>query len=523
MKLILIARVSDVNQRQALPAQKLKLKQYAATRDPKAEYYEFDESAHKDIRRKFAKLVEHIKEQKELVGVCHLKIDRYTRDSSQDEVKQLNQLVKAGKIELHFPDDNLIITKDSPATDLFRLGIGVALSKYYSDSIKDNVARRFNQMLHDGLWIGYAPVGYINVHRGTITKPIKDIEVDPIRAPFIVTIYEKRSTGMSFGAITKLVNEAGMTGKSGKPMTKANVDRILHNPFYYGFMQYNGKQYAHNYPPLITKDLYDKCQQVREQRHNHRTAYKSLPFIFSDVIKCKYCGCSIGSYASKNRVYLKCTKSKKHIKCSNVNVAEKLVLPQISETLSSIALSDDNLALLIRAIQDKHGNQQQYLERTIAETREEYDNITSQLKTLTYERLEAVKKGRGIGAELFDQIAEELTDKQQALNQRLVSLTAANFSFLTTISHLLALGQQCNQLFNEADILTKNKLLRFIAPANSVIYDKTLSIKLINTYESFSLLNRKPPEGGETANWCSIIDEVITIIRSHNVAVQAVL
>src|ERR1700691_5205239 len=128
MKLILIARVSDVNQRQALPAQKLKLKNYAATRDPKAEYYEFDESAHKDIRKKFAKLVEHIKEQKELVGVVHIKIDRYTRDSSQDEVKALNNLVKQGKIELHFPDDNLIITKDSPATDLFRLGIGVALS-----------------------------------------------------------------------------------------------------------------------------------------------------------------------------------------------------------------------------------------------------------------------------------------------------------------------------------------------------------------------------------------------------------
>jgi hypothetical protein len=75
---------------------------------------------------------------------------------------------------------------------------------------------------------------------------------------------------------------------------------------------------------------------------------------------------------------------------------------------------------------------------------------------------------------------------------------------------LLALGQQCNQLFNEADILTKNKLLRFIAPANSVIYDKTLSIKLINTYESFSLLNRKPPEGGETANWCNKLCDLLT-------------
>jgi len=501
MKLILIARVSDVNQRQALPAQRLKLKNYAATRDPKAEYYEFDESAHKDIRKKFAKLVEHIKEQKELVGVVHIKIDRYTRDSSQDEVKALNNLVKQGKIELHFPDDNLIITKDSPATDLFRLGIGVALSKYYSDSIRDNVQRRFSQMLHDGLWVGYSPCGYLNVHNGTITKPIKDIEIDPIRAPFIVEIYEKRSTGMPYGAITKLVNSEGMTGKSGKKMTKSNIERILQNPFYYGFMQYNGKQYAHKYPKLITKELYDKCQKVREQRHGHRTAYKSLPFIFSGIAQCKDCGCSIGSYVSKNNVYLKCTRAKKHINCTNVNVAERLVLPQVEEVLASVRLSDDNLGLLIKALKHRFDNQQQYLDKTIAETRAEYDNIKAQLKALTYERIEAVKKGRGVSAEVFDQITEELTNKQQILDQKLVSLTNANFGFLTTISHLLDFAQRANQLFQDADIQTKNKLLRFVH-ANCLLYNQELFLNVIYPYKAFKELNDNGTTDSKNTNWC---------------------
>jgi site-specific DNA recombinase len=509
MKLILIARVSDVEQRKALPAQKLRLKHYAIGRDPKAEYYEFDESAHKDTRQKFAKLVEHIKEQKEPVEVVFDKIDRYTRDSSQDEVKALNQLVKAGKITLAFPSDNLFINKDSPAADLFRLGIGVALAKYYSDSIRDNVQRRFQQLLADKTWVGYAPVGYINIHKGTITKPIKDIEVDQVRAPFIVTIYEKRSTGMSYGAITKLVNEAGMTGKSGKPMTKANVDRVLHNPFYYGYMQYNGRQYPHKYPPLITKDLYDKCQQIREQRHNHRTAYKSLPFIFSDVVRCRDCGCSIGSYVSRNNVYLKCTRAKKHVKCTNVNVAERLVMPQVAQALDSIAMSDEDFALLIKAIQDRHGNQQQYLEKTIDKTRLEYDNITAQLKALTYERIEAVKNGKGISSEMFDEITEELTDRQQALNRKLISLTNANKSFLTTISHLLDLGQRANQLFQSADLLSKNKLLKFVA-ANIYLYDKQLTIKLSNTYEGLKEFDSLNTSVSSKYNWCNTLTRLLT-------------
>ena len=68
----------------------------------------------------------------------------------QAEVKALNKLREAGKIEIHFPSDNLFVHKNSPASDLFRLGIGVVLAKYYSDSIRDNVKRRFEQKLHDG-------------------------------------------------------------------------------------------------------------------------------------------------------------------------------------------------------------------------------------------------------------------------------------------------------------------------------------------------------------------------------------
>jgi site-specific DNA recombinase len=396
----------------------------------------------------------------------------------------------------------LFINKDSPATDLFRLSIGMALSKYYSDSISDNVQRRFQQLLADKTWIGYSPCGYLNVHKGSIAKPIKDIELDPARAPFITKIFEERSTGMSYAAIVKLVNSEGMTTKSSKPMTKSNVERILHNPFYYGFMTYNGKQYAHKYPTLITKNLYDKCQHIREKRHNHRTVYKTIPFIFSDVLRCSDCGCSIGSYVSKNNVYLKCTRAKKHLKkCTNVNVAERLVLPQLEEVLESIRLSNENLELLIKAVQDKFGNQQQYLDKTLAETREEYDNIKSQLKALTYERIEAVKKGRGISAEMFDSITEELTGKQNELDIKLRSLTNANFGFLTTLSHLLDFAQRANQLFQDADTATRNRMVRHLV-ANSVLYDKKLSLQVIYPYKEFSLLNRKAPEGAKSAIWC---------------------
>jgi hypothetical protein len=68
---------------------------------------------------------------------------------------------------------------------------------------------------------------------------------------------------------------------------------------------------------------------------------------------------------------------------------------------------------------------------------------------------------------------------------------------------LLYLGQHANQLFNQADIKTRNSMLRFMAPANSSVYDKKLSLQLIYPYTAFIELNDKPNIDKDSKNWCS--------------------
>ncbi len=88
-KVILIARVSDVEQRKALPAQKQRLEIYAKQLGHPFEYHQFDESAYKDDRQKFSLLIEDkIKSSEEYAIVVFDKIDRFTRDASQAEVSR---------------------------------------------------------------------------------------------------------------------------------------------------------------------------------------------------------------------------------------------------------------------------------------------------------------------------------------------------------------------------------------------------------------------------------------------------
>src|SRR5262249_22707993 len=155
------------------------------------------------------------------------------RDSSSEEKTFLTSLFKKGLIELHFPSDNLFIHKDSPAADLFRLDIGVALAGYYSSAIRDNVKRRFEQKLRDKEWCGWAPVGYLN-HR--IDEKHTTIIRDPERDYLIAEAFELRRQGNSFRQIAQILNGKGLTNKSKarNPMTSGNMEKILKNPFYYG-------------------------------------------------------------------------------------------------------------------------------------------------------------------------------------------------------------------------------------------------------------------------------------------------
>src|SRR4051812_33733818 len=120
MKAILIARVSTDEQKDALPGQVQRLIDYAKRQRFEYKLVEIKESAYyKGNRNEFAAAINKIRAAKNSIVVFD-KVDRYTRDSTSEEVKILQNLWRKGDIELHFPSDNLVIHKDSPATDIMR-------------------------------------------------------------------------------------------------------------------------------------------------------------------------------------------------------------------------------------------------------------------------------------------------------------------------------------------------------------------------------------------------------------------
>ena len=418
----LIARVSDPTQKIALPAQKKKLYDYADKKgwveDVDYKYVEFDETAFKENRVKFQDVV--IAPLLEATGtsICVFdKVDRFSRDSSSDEKNILMKLLKRGAIEIHFPSDNLYMHKNSPATDLFHLDVNVALAGYYSSAIRDNVRRRFDQMLNDGLWVGRAPIGYLNyiVSEDDKGNKIRGVKLDPERERHIKKGFVLRSTGMSYRVIAKQLKKDGLVSKTPKrvAITGAQWEQILNNPFYYGKMRYMGKEYTHYYDPIIEPWLWDKCQDVKNQRATGRTKYNSKPFLFKNM-KCEECGYSITFDGPKKdgNVYGKCTEYKgKH----NAKwVQEKKLIKQVEALFKGIHVPNAIMPDIIDEIEKNHSSEQEFYITTKKRLQKEYDTLDEEVTSLFEDR-----KAFKTRPELFERMVKQRETRQKVILQEL--------------------------------------------------------------------------------------------------------
>ncbi len=134
-------------------------------------------------------------------------------------------------------------------------------ARSYVLQLSDNVKRKFEQKRRNGEWTGKAPIGYKNIGE----KGNKDIVPDPQTSHLIVKMFELYASGNhSTLTIRNEITKAGLRSPKGKKLALSMVDHILNNPFYFGEMDCKSKLYPHKYKPLISKELFDRCQRIRK-------------------------------------------------------------------------------------------------------------------------------------------------------------------------------------------------------------------------------------------------------------------
>ena len=293
-----------MNAGNSLPAQVARLENYCKNKNfTIAHTCSFDESAYTDNREEFDAIINLILEHKEKIAVCCDKVDRLSRNVFDKRISILYERALKDEIVLHFVSDGQVITSNISAVEKFQFSISLGLAKYYSDAISDNIKRAIEQKIRKGEWLAKAPYGYKNIRH---PDGKADVIVDEYPAQMIEKAYELYATGAySMDLLCKKFKK-----DHGLNWPKGYVGKMLSNPFFYGVMIINSKEYPHRYPPIISQALFEQVKQVRESFDKKPIRYAGKPYIYRGLIRCGDCGMAITPEQHKGRVYYHCTQYK---------------------------------------------------------------------------------------------------------------------------------------------------------------------------------------------------------------------
>jgi site-specific DNA recombinase len=269
----------------------------------------------------------------------------------------------------------------------FMLSIIFGYSKYYVDSLSENVRRGNRTKVENGGLPNKPPLGYLN------DRATKTIIPDPDRFPIVRQIWDLMLTGTQSPRHIRevAVRDWGLrtlkrkrTG--GAPPVVSAFYKLFTNPFYAGIIEWENKTYVGKHSPMVTLDEFERVQELlgrpgRPRRQKHQFAYTGL-------IRCGECGLSISASNVKNRfgtryTYYHCTKKRLDYRCRQPYVPVNDLDQQFILFLEGITIPEGfhqwALARLERTTAQKIQSQEaQRLssQRALKDTERQLENLT---------------------------------------------------------------------------------------------------------------------------------------------------
>lgn len=350
--------------------------------------YEESKSARAPGRPVFDEMIKRI-DRGEADGIIAWHPDRLARNSV-DGGRIIYSLDNGKLKDLRFAT----FTFENNPQGKFMLSIMFGYSKYYVDSLSENIRRGNRAKLERGWLPNMAPTGYLNC---PVTRTIIP---DPERFPLLRRMWELMLTGAyspqrildtatrEWAFRTKLRKRLG-----GKPLTLSNLYYIFGNPFYSGVLQRDGRTYAGKHVPMVTVHEFEKVQILLGRPGLPHP--KTKEFAFSGLIRCGECGCGITAEEHVKRtgrryVYYRCTKKRVAARCGQRYVSNDEIERQVVQFLEEITISDKFHAWAVARLERlaKEDMQNQQLERRSRS--ESLESVERQLQNLTRLRLRDV-------------------------------------------------------------------------------------------------------------------------------------
>ena len=427
-------------------------------------------------REKFAEVISLI-EFGFANGIIAWHPDRLARNSIDGG--RIIYMLDTGKLQdLKFPT----FWFDNTPQGKFMLSIAFGQSKYYVDNLSQNIKRGLYYKLKQGIWPTKAPPGYIN------NPKTREIDIDSEKSKIIKKAFQLLvDENYSFLHITKFLHKFGIQGYTGKPIKIEQLKSvILTNPFYIGTMKYGGEIVAGKHKTFISKDLFQKAQEV--VKRIERPRYEGHHFTFSGLARCGECKAAITAethtkyYKGTDRkvkyIYYRCTK--KLVPCTQKYIEEQELESQLRKEVLNLSLPEkwrsDWLTWLERDRKEEETRSEENIKRLELEAKSLEEKQNKLLDTY----LNGI-----VDEEIYKSKRLEISEQKQTLINKILMIKEKGSSWLEPFENFMLSAFQARVIAS-----SKNNLQDLVNLARSA-------------GSNFNLLNRQisfiPNLGWDTA------------------------
>ena len=476
MKYFLYARKStDVEDKQVLSieAQLAELRALAKSEGLEiADEFVEKRTAKMPGRPVFNEMVKRI-QKGEASGIVCWKLDRLARNPVDGgQISWMIQQNIIQHIRIHeksyYPSDNVLM-----------MSVEFGMANQFIRDLSTNVKRGLRAKVARGEFPSSAPVGYLNDTRR------RTIVVDRKKSKIIREAFELYAEGESrFEDITNFLYEKGVRSWGGLILHRDRVKWIFSNPFYYGHFYYNGEIHEGKHPPIISKKLFDKVQEVMLER-GHPMKPRIEPKIFCGLLRCGNCGMMITAEdkfkkckkKTHHYVYYHCTHKSKTIKCNEQCIEEKVLDEQISEILSNYSIPSPWAKEFEICIKNDEKEAELSSKVIVNDLRNKVSDISEKIQ-----RLLDIYIAQDIDRETYLKERSKLFSEKKSFEEKIINLENDATSWLEPVQNWLNSVKNLDEIAKRNDLPSKKSSLQKIFGSNLFLHDKKVQEKASAPY-----------------------------------------